>query len=326
MDRIDRFSTSTLSVLLGLFTILVLIFIAFELLPTLEVFPKVSYELQLVYISLSIVLGSYITSCIASKFIHNAHIGHSIVLGIIVFIVMFFINILNSTLPSYLPYWYLDGLIMIALPSAFLGGVLHLIKIKTLNTYNKFKLMLLFLLSISPMYFVFDHFVDQYYKKLSTSKNMLCMSGERGQGSTQQQVCLEQHIPGYGGYYNIGSCKEVIYLTNLKHEKKARSILLPILEYLNPLCKDKLSLDIRKGQYTFSELSDLRFNAKYLSLFNEDTKIPNVLGPSGAPYLNNRISWNVEKNDLIPQIKQILLEHNITLEAFHFISLESKVK
>lgn len=189
-------------------------------------------------------------------------------------------------------WFFIDGLIIVALPSSFFGAVLHLVLTKTLNSYSKFKLMLLFFLSISPMYFVFDNFVDQYYKHLSTRDNMLCMSGERGQESVQQQVCLQQHIPGYGGYYNMGSCKEVVYLTNLKHEKRARSILVPILEYLNPLCKDKLSLDIRKGQYTFSELNVLSFDATYLILFKKDTKIPNVHAPSAAPYFNNRVSSN----------------------------------
>lgn len=113
MDRIDRFSASILSVLLGLITILLLEFIDRELLHLLEVFPemgyelklKMGYELKLIYISLSIVLGSYITSRIASKFIHKASMGHSIVLGIIVFIVLFFISFSIGLLGP----WHIPG-------------------------------------------------------------------------------------------------------------------------------------------------------------------------------------------------------------------------
>jgi hypothetical protein len=118
----------------------------------------------------------------------------------------------------------------------------------------------------------------------------------------------------------------VAYLTDLEHEKALRAILLPISENLRPNCGNRMSLDIRKGQYGFSELHLWASRASTLLKFNEDTKIPGVYGTVGVPYFENRISCPVEKDDMIPQVKQVLREHNITLEAFHFTSKESELK
>ncbi len=319
---------SILSIVLGLSISILLPFLTKELIRTFDILPQWSSELTLVYRSVYIVLGSYITA----RFAPYAFMRHTMILGIIIFLISSFGTwALITTGVS--PIWYAYGVAIIVFPSVWFGSLLyqrlhnkykkyeHITQTKTKNRFDGFKMVFIFLLLI------FIWFISNYIIKNSHQyKDILCMSSEKGQGSSKQQKCLEEHIPGYGGYYGIGNCETVVYLTDLKHEEKTRTILLPILKHMNPGCRATMSLDIRKGQYTFSELRRWGGKASFLFLRDEDTRIPNVSGPSGAPYFDNRISWYVKHDDMIPQIKQLLLEHNITLEAFNFRSEESEIK
>lgn len=314
---------SILSIVLGLGISTLLPIVTNQLVRTLDAFPQGSSELALVYRSVYIVLGSYITA----RFAPYASMRHAMILGVIMFLISS-IGTYSLIFMGVPPIWYAYGIAIIVFPCVWLGSILyqrfhnkykkyeHNTQTKTTNRYDGFKMALLFLLLI------FTWFISNYIIK----KDILCMSDEKGAGSIIQQLCIEKHIPGYGGYYGIDECKEVVYLTDLQHEEKARAILLPIFEHMMPYCRNRMSLEIRKGQYAFSELNRLSNKASVLSLFNEDTKIPDVFGPSGTPYFDNRISWSVKKDAMIPQIKQLLLEHNITLEAFNFKSLEPETK
>lgn len=155
-----------------------------------------------------------------------------------------------------------------------------------------------------------------------------CMSGEKGPGSVEQQNCLGEHIPGFGGYnYATGGCTMVVHLTDLKQERAARAILVPFSKAMRPECGNRMSLDIRKGQYEFAELFHWSTKARHLLMRNKDTRIPGVrVRGMGIPFHENRISFSVEKDDMLPRVKQVLRKHNIPVEAFRIGSRESELK
>lgn len=162
-------------------------------------------------------------------------------------------------------------------------------------------------------------------KQVPYTPNAPCMTIPKGQGSIEQQNCLGEHIKGFGGYYYTSSCTMVVYLTNLKKEQEARTILEPFSKAMSPECGNRMSLEIRKGQFEFSDL--LKWSkASEILTFGKNTKVPGVHAGRSIPFFDNRAHISVDKDYLIPIVKQFLREHNIPIEAFNITSKESELK
>ena len=112
---------SILAVLLGLIAVVLLSLGTNKLVRISGVFPIGDPAAALVYRSMYTVLGSYITA----SFAPSSPMRHALVLGGIQFLLAsVFANIL-ITMQFFGPAWYYYGLIITALPCAWLGGVLH---------------------------------------------------------------------------------------------------------------------------------------------------------------------------------------------------------
>lgn len=116
-----------------------------------------------------------------------------------------------------------------------------------------------------------------------------CTSGSVGPGSITQQKCLAQRISGFGGYYYRSPCTVIVYLTDLGQEQAARAILEPIFRKTDPECGARISFDVRKGRYKFTDLSEWSEKARDLLMRNKETRVPGVVTVySGSPYFENR--------------------------------------
>ncbi len=156
---------------------------------------------------------------------------------------------------------------------------------------------------------------------LANSPPIPCMSGRRGPGSPEQQKCLAEHVPGFGGYHQSG-CTMIVYLTDLKRERKARKFLEPFSREMLAECGARASLEIRQGKYGYLDLYRWSTAASNLFFSNKATKLPGIGGVPLAPFPDNRIHLAVEKDATIARVKQILREHNIPLDAFVITSRE----
>lgn len=146
-----------------------------------------------------------------------------------------------------------------------------------------------------------------------------CMTGETGPGSLKQQNCIAEHIPGFGGWHPESRCTLIAYLTDHAQEEAARAILEPFFKEMRPDCGNRVSLIIKKGQYEFAEL---RRWTDMASLH-----LPHGLATiHRSPFSENRIGLFVEKDDMIPRVKQVLREQDIPVEAFDISSRESELK
>jgi len=158
MSNTKHVFRSILSVILGLIVILFLPLITNQLLRASGVFPQGSPELALVYRSIYVIIGSYITA----RFAPYASMKHSILLGVIVFLFYSFgtYGIINIDFLG-TPLWYAYGVVIMVLPCAFLGVLLHrrfhmkykkyepITQTKTTAKYTGFQIALMLLLLIA---------------------------------------------------------------------------------------------------------------------------------------------------------------------------------
>ena len=112
---------SILAILLGLAAVLLLQHGTNKLVRILGVFPYGDPAAALVYRSLYGVLGSYI----AAKLAPSGPMRHALDLGCIQLVIFVCSAIILIPMQFFGPVWYYYGLIITALPCAWLGGILH---------------------------------------------------------------------------------------------------------------------------------------------------------------------------------------------------------
>jgi len=153
-----------------------------------------------------------------------------------------------------------------------------------------------------------------------------CTSDSGEAESVEQELCLGEHIHGFGGYDFVGPCEVIVYLTDPGGQGDARGLLERHVEANSPECNDGVSLEIRQGEYEFADLHRWGSQASELLLRDEETRIPgadNVMGPF---VVDNRVTFFVDPESLtdseetIAEAKQVLSAHGFDLEAFHLTS------
>lgn len=152
-----------------------------------------------------------------------------------------------------------------------------------------------------------------------------CTSGPRGAGSVEQQMCLAEHIPGFGGYYHAGPCRLMVYLTDSRSGDSARATLERWAKATLPKCRSRVSVDIREGEYEFTELYRWGSEATDLILFDKATKIPGAGGMS-VPFIENRIGLHMDTEETVAKVKEVLRDQGLPLEAFRFSSREAQAE
>ena len=144
--------------------------------------------------------------------------------------------------------------------------------------------------------------------------------------SVEQQMCLGEHIPGFGGYNYVGPCEVIAYLINLEGADAAHGLLERHIKANSPDCGDRVSLNIRKGDCEFVDLHRLGNRASELLLRDEATRIPGADDVMGPMLVDNRVNFFVDPESLtdteevIARAEQVLLAHGFDLGAFQFTS------
>ena len=112
---------SIAAILLGLVTVILLPAGASHLLGTLDIFTQVDPLTTLVCRSVCVVLGGYL----AARFAPDRPMRHALILGGIWFVVAAVGDTILVRMQFFGPPWYYHGLVITALPGAWLGGLLH---------------------------------------------------------------------------------------------------------------------------------------------------------------------------------------------------------
>jgi hypothetical protein len=112
---------SMAAILLGLIAVIVLPVGTGQLLRHLEIFTQGYPLLALIYRFVYLVLGGYL----AARFAPSSPMRHALILGGIWLVVSVFAATILIRMQFLGPPWYYYGLIITALPGAWLGGVLH---------------------------------------------------------------------------------------------------------------------------------------------------------------------------------------------------------
>lgn len=150
---------------------------------------------------------------------------------------------------------------------------------------------------------------------LQQRNEVACSSKGMAFGSSEQQDCLTQKIPGFGGY-DWSGCKMIAYLTDLEKEAAARTILEPLAKRY--VCGSRTSLEFTKAQYEYKDLR--RWSAKAVQLLLN--KIPGVIS-IGFPS-QNRISVFAEKQATVTHVKEAIRGRKLPVDAFIITSREAE--
>lgn len=167
----------------------------------------------------------------------------------------------------------------------------------------------------------------------TSSDSTSCALGPDGEQTLQQnqaveqQMCLSEHIPGFGGYNFVGPCDAVAYLIDLEGADAARGLLTQHIEANSPNCENLVSVEIHKGDYEFADLLRLGSEASELLLRSERTRLPGFEGVNGPFFLDNRVTFYVdpeaymdshdEPKAAVAQAGEALHAHGFDMQAFH---------
>jgi hypothetical protein len=170
---------------------------------------------------------------------------------------------------------------------------------------------------------------QQYEARLSqapASTPMPCTPDPGRHETIDEELCLSAQISGFGGYDFSGPCEVVAFLTNLGEEGVARALLESHIKAKSPECGGQVSLDIRKGEYEFVDLSRWGDEATQLLLRDEETRVPGADDVIGPFIVDNRVTFFMDPESLtnseetINKVKQVLVTHGFSLEAFQLTS------
>jgi hypothetical protein len=114
-------SRSIAAIMLGLVAVVLLPTGIGQLLRTLGMVTHVDPLPGLICRSVSVVLGSYL----AARFAPSSPMQHALVLGAIWFVLAAAGEVVLVRMQFFGPPWYYHGLVISALPCAWLGGLLH---------------------------------------------------------------------------------------------------------------------------------------------------------------------------------------------------------
>lgn len=158
----------------------------------------------------------------------------------------------------------------------------------------------------------------------AASAPLPCIPGPAGPETAEQQLCLNGHIPGFGGYSFVGPCEVIVYLTDLGEVGAADNLLQRYVAANLPKCGSKLLLEIRKAKYSFADLYRWGGQARKLLLHDEETKIPDAGDVLGMFIVDNRVSFYLDPESLtdtkaiIAKANQVLRAHGFDPGAFRF--------
>jgi hypothetical protein len=127
-------------------------------------------------------------------------------------------------------------------------------------------------------------------------------------GEQDEQWSFGCQIPGFGGFVSSGperstGVHQVVYLTDVSQEARAREVLAPYL--------GGLSLEVRQARYTFAQLQTWKARARVLR---------NIRGwvSYGIDLNSNRIVVGISDPAAIPRIQELLSKSGLPKEAVIF--------
>ncbi|MCW8820903.1 MAG: hypothetical protein OQK45_01660 [Sulfurovum sp.] len=163
MKTKNKVFRSVLAIILGLLISVFLPLITNQLVRTLDAYPEGSPELAFIYRLAYVVVGSYIAAILAP----NSPKRHAMIIGIAM-LLLYAISLASVTSSAYFldfPRWYFYGLLILVIPSAFLGGALHhrfhvkdkeYIQTKASNTYSGLQIVLFIVLAIAIWFILYS--------------------------------------------------------------------------------------------------------------------------------------------------------------------------
>ncbi|WAT16809.1 hypothetical protein OZN62_07595 [Aurantiacibacter sp. MUD11] len=157
-----------------------------------------------------------------------------------------------------------------------------------------------------------------------TSPQLPCQTEPGAAHSVERQLCLSEHIPGFGGYHHEGPCEVAAYLADPDEASAERELLRRYVEAASPDCGDDLTIEFRQSRYDLVDLHRWGDQASALLLSGEEqaTGIDayDVLGPL---VLDNRVNFFFDpealagSDEAMAEARANLSDNGYDLDAFH---------
>lgn len=122
-----------------------------------------------------------------------------------------------------------------------------------------------------------------------------CFAEATGFPSVDQQLCLGEHIPGFGGYDFEGPCLATVYLLSVEDDTTVPDFLRQNIAAASPDCGDDLVISIRTGDYNFADLQLWANQAMALLFADDPSQMPLSDALLGPFFLDNRITIFVDQ-------------------------------
>lgn len=108
--------------------------------------------------------------------------------------------------------------------------------------------------------------------------------------SVEQQLCLSDHIRGFGGYNFEGPCQATVYLSFPAKPIILPDLLQPNIAAASPECGDDLTISIQASDYSYAELN-LWGEQAFGILEGEETMQRTIADAMLGPFvLDNRVT------------------------------------
>jgi len=148
--------------------------------------------------------------------------------------------------------------------------------------------------------------------------------------SVEQQLCLSDHIRGFGGYNFDGPCQVTVYLALTEEPVILPDLLQQNIAAGSPDCGDDLNISIQPSDYNYAELN-LWGEQAFALLEGQETKYGRLADAMHGPFiLDNRITIFLDQESFLgtaTEAKESLAQsvtnlraNGFDLNAFRFTS------